>query len=306
MSRIHDALKKAELEKAAGLVPQSEGDRGKRREESPGSRASTLGEDKSSRRTSRAVREDPVKAGLLKALDENCRHCTWKPNPMVTLFVQGKNHAAGAEEFRSLRSRLYLTRAQQPLRKLLVTSALPKEGKTFTSLNLSFVMAQQPECRVLLIDADLRLPQLYQVLGAPRSPGLADYLEGGVDEFSVIQRSPAPNFYFIPSGNAVSNPSELIGNGRLKVLLTRLLPAFEWIILDSPPVIPVFNSRLIAGLCDGALMLVRAGKTPHDLAKKACQEFQDKGLLGVVLNQVRVHSHYGYYYGTSDGTSKKQ
>ena len=70
--------------------------------------------------------------------------------------------------------------------------------------------------RVLLIDADLRLPQLYQVLGAPRSPGLADYLEGGVDEFSIIQRGPAPNFYFIPSGNAVSNPSELIGNGRLK------------------------------------------------------------------------------------------
>ena len=85
---------------------------------------------------------------MLKALDERCRQCTWKPNPVRDAVYARQEPCAGAEEFRSLRSRLYLTRAQQPLRKLLITSALPKEGKTFTSLNLSFVMAQQPECRV--------------------------------------------------------------------------------------------------------------------------------------------------------------
>ncbi len=243
---------------------------------------------------------------MLKALDDRCRQCTWTPESSLTLFIQGKNHAPGTEEFRSLRSRLYLTRTQEPLRKLLITSALPKEGKTFTSVNLALVMAQQPECRVLLIDADLRLPQLCRLLGAPRAPGLSDYLAGGVDEFSITQRSPAANLYFIPSGTSVSNPSELIGNGRLKLLLNRLAPAFDWIILDSPPVIPVSDAKLLAGLCDGTLLLAQAGKTPMDLAKKACQEFRDKGLLGVVLNQVRVAAKYGYYYDQSGRKSEKE
>jgi capsular exopolysaccharide synthesis family protein len=242
---------------------------------------------------------------MLKALDDRCRQCAWTPDSRRTLFFQGQNHAPGTEEFRSLRSRLYLTRVQQPLRKLLITSALPKEGKTFTSVNLAFVMAQQPECRVLLIDADLRLPQLHRLLGAPLAPGLADYLAGGVDEFSITQRGPAPNLYFIPSGTSVSNPSELIGNGRLKLLINRLAPAFDWVILDSPPVIPVSDAKLLAGLCDATLVLARAGKTPFDLSKKACLEFRDKGLLGVVLNQVRVDAKYGYYYDQRKRKSNK-
>jgi capsular exopolysaccharide synthesis family protein len=300
MSRIHDALKKAELEKTelekaggfaagAATLPLGTAEAG----------ASEDGEQ--IQRPLRPLREDPVKAGIMRALEERCRRLTWKPQSRFALFVGGNNHAPGTEEFRSLRSRLYLTRGHQPLRKLLITSALPKEGKTFTSLNLALVMAKQAECRVLLIDADLRLPQLSQQLGAPPAPGLTEYLKGEVDEFAIIQRGSAESLYFIPSGNAVTNPSELIGNGRLKILLDHLASAFDWVIMDSPPVIPVSDAKLLAGLCDGTLMVARAGKTPYDLAKKACREFRDKGLLGVVLNQAIVNSHYGYYYGRPAG-----
>ena len=306
MSRIHDALKKAEQEKAAGHLsggaasPGKAGPPGWLQPEGLSSR-----EGGGLRKPSRPVREDPVRATLLKALDERCRRSSWIPQTSMTLFVHGKKHSPGAEEFRSFRSQLYLVRIQQPVRRLLITSALPEEGKSFTAVNLSFVMAQQPDCRVLLIDADLRMAELHQILGAPPTPGLSDYLAGGVDEFSVVQRGPVPNLYLIPSGKTVSNPSELIGNGRFKLLLDRLAPAFDWVILDSPPVIPVSDAKLLAGLCDGTLMVVKAGKTPFDLAQKACQEFRDKGLLGVVLNQVRVDSKYGYYYGQSERKSKK-
>jgi capsular exopolysaccharide synthesis family protein len=242
---------------------------------------------------------------MVKVLDERSRRCTWMPQSNTTLFIQGKSHAPGAEEFRSLRAHLYLIRAQQPVRKLLITSSLPKEGKSFTAVNLSFVLAHQPECRVLLVDADLRLPDLHRVLGTASTPGLSDYLAGEIDEFSVVQRGPLPNFCLIPSGKSVSNPNELIGNGRLKLLLDRLTPAFDWIILDSPPAIPVSDAKLLAGLCDGVLMLVRAGKTPYDLAKKACQTFHDNGLLGVVLNHVRGDAKFGYYYGQNGHKSKK-
>jgi capsular exopolysaccharide synthesis family protein len=298
MSRIHDALKKAEQEKAAGLV--AEGVAGPRRAiryVAPPSDVQPERAGGQARKPGQLLREDPVKVGLLKTLEERCRQCTWAPHPNLNLFMEAKNHPPGAEEFRSLRSRLYLTRAQQPLRKLLITSALPEEGKTFASLNLSLVMAQQPQCRVLLIDADLRLPQIYRLLGAPATPGLSDYLDGTVDEFAIVQQGALQNFYFIPSGKLVPNPSELIGNGRLQVLLNRLAPAFEWVILDSPPVIPVSDARLLAGMCDGTLLLVRAGQTPFDLARKACMEFRDRGLLGVVLNGVQVTSNYSNYYG---------
>jgi capsular exopolysaccharide synthesis family protein len=215
------------------------------------------------------------------------------------LFSDGQHHVLGAEEFRTLRSHLYMIRERQPLQKLLITSALPREGKTFIAGNLAEVIVRQPGRRVLLIDSDLRLSQLHLKLGAPANPGLSDYLRGEADEFAVIQRGPIESLLFIAGGKLAPNPSELIGNGRLKLLLQRLGPAFDWIILDSPPVVPVSDAKLLADLCDGVLVVVQAGTTPYDLARKACQEFREKRLLGVVLNFAEAGSSYSsyYYYG---------
>jgi Mrp family chromosome partitioning ATPase len=121
-------------------------------------------------------------------------------------------------------------------------------------------------------------------LGTTSDPGLSDYLLGKNDEFSIMQRGPLENLFFIPSGTGAADPAELVGNGRLKVLLQRVEALFDWIIIDSPPAIPVSDASVLAKACDGVLMVVRSNSTPFDLARKARQEFPDQALLGVVLN----------------------
>jgi capsular exopolysaccharide synthesis family protein len=185
---------------------------------------------------------------------------------------------------------------------LLITSALPKEGKSFTSANLAQVIVRQHGKRALILDADLRNPQLHGLLGAEPGPGLCEYLRSEVDECSIMQRGPMENLFFIPAGRNSGNPAELVANGRLKFLLSRLEPMFDWIIIDSPPSVLVSDAGLLANYCDGVLLVVRSNNTPVDAAKRARREFADRNLVGVVLNGIASdmspYSQYYYPYGT--------
>jgi capsular exopolysaccharide synthesis family protein len=213
------------------------------------------------------------------------------------LFFNGDDSARGTEEFRTLRSRLYHAREKMALKKVLVTSALPKEGKSFTAANLAQVLVKQHGRRVLLIDADLRGPRLHLMLGTTSSPGLSDYLQGGNDEFSIMQRGAMENLFFIPSGPQISDPSELVANGKLKYLMQRVEALFDWIIVDSPPAVPVSDASVLAKACDGVLMVVRCNATPVDMARRAREEFPDQLLVGMVLNGTdRGSSAYSRYY----------
>jgi Mrp family chromosome partitioning ATPase len=122
---------------------------------------------------------------------------------------------------------------------------------------------------------------------------------GECDEFSVLQRGPMENLFFLPAGRVAPSPSELLANGRLRLFLQRVEPLFDWIIIDTPPVIPVADSTLLANFCDGVLMVVRSNMTPYDLARRAREEFQDKILLGVVLNGAPPANQSKYYYGAA-------
>jgi capsular exopolysaccharide synthesis family protein len=220
------------------------------------------------------------------------------------LFFNPEEQEYGNEEFRTLRSRLYQIREKQSLKKVLVTSALPKEGKSFVAANLAQVMVRQEGRRALLIDSDLRGSRLHEALGTSSSPGLSDYLLGEKDEFAVMQRGSMENLFFIPSGRSIGNPAELVANGRMRFLLNRVEPLFDWIIIDSPPAVPVSDAGLLANYCDGVLMVVRSNATPFDVARKARQEFRDKHLIGVVLNGVSTESAYTqYYYATYGRTN---
>ncbi len=309
MSRIHDALRKAEQEKTArtrfgdavaGGRPHASGSPEGDRLPSPSDR------DLSSAEQPRAA-ETPEGRSLAQEIEECCPPRSWKPDAKKMLFVDGQAHALGTEEFRTLRSHLYLIRDRQPLKRLLVTSPLPQDGKTFVAANLAQAIALQPERRVLLVDGDLRLPRLHESLRAPSSPGLSDYLAEEADEFSIVQRGSLENLYFIPAGTAISNSSELIGRGGLQLLFDRLAPAFDWIILDSPPAVPVSDANMMADSCDGVVLVIRAGVTPYDLAQKACRDFRKRGLVGVVLNGTDARQGYGYnyyaYYGKTYGKS---
>jgi capsular exopolysaccharide synthesis family protein len=214
----------------------------------------------------------------------------------MSVFEGQEGGNLGSERFRTLRSRLYQIADTRTLRKLLITSTLPAEGKTFVVANLAQSIVRQPERRVLLIDGDLRASRLHLSLGTKRSPGLADYLAGEADVYSVVQKGEDTNLCLIASGSAVSNPSELLLNERLRSLLDLVTPLFDWVILDSPPALPVHDASIIADLCDGVLFVVRAGMTDFELAGKASEDFQGKNLLGAVLNRVERGMGYGGYY----------
>jgi protein-tyrosine kinase len=313
MSRIHEALKKAEQERGAQPAEQ------------PIILPPTATPQPVSVRlatTSAAVAENhvvspssvmPIPGGVLQYEDLQGRtmRSVWQSDPTVNVFTNPEAAARGAEQFRTLRSRIYQIRAAQPVSTVLITSSVPTEGKTFVTANLAQAIIRQPERRVLIIDADMRCPRLHEMVGAPQTPGLTDYLRGESDEFGVMQNGGAGNLWMIAGGTRVTNPSELLSNGRLKVLLERLTPIFDWVLLDAPPCLPVADASVIADTCDGVLFVVKAGSTPAAVAQRALQELRGRNILGVVLNAVEnAHTYgssyyqtYGYAYGYGSGGS---
>jgi protein-tyrosine kinase len=300
MSRIHEALKRAEQEKTAGHIAQppqelAEAPAPKPEKQPEQARPNFVPQAAT---TAAAVETlpEPSQTGSFLA---RCAQPNWKPDPAFLVFANSDPFFPGTEQFRTLRSRLARIRENQPLQTVLISSAVPAEGKTMVATNLAHALVRQQGCRVLLIDADLRAPRVHTLLGAPSNPGLADYLQGDAAEFQVIQKGHEEGLYFTPAGTHVTHPSELISSGRMKEFLDRVKPEFDWIIIDSSPVLPVADATVLGGLCDGVLLVVRASSTPSDMARKACREFQDSQVLGVVLNTADESSEYGSYYSGS-------
>jgi protein-tyrosine kinase len=304
MSRIHEALKKAAEERSA------------RSSSGPSPDLIDVATDVSRPTVPNEERAAPLLVDLppkqdssflsFEELAKKCTRSQWQPDPRSNVFDSAQNDQIGAESFRTLRSRLYQIAGTRKLKRVLVTSSVPEEGKTFVAVNLAQLLARQDQSRVLLIDADLRASRMHQVLGAPASPGLTDYLRGEADECTVIQRGLEGNLYFIPGGSLFSNPSELLLGARMKQLLERVTPVFDWLVLDSPPALPVHDASLIADLCDGVLFVVRAGRTDFEVAEKASSEFRDKNLLGVILNRVEKSDSYGSYYYDYSAAAKQK
>jgi capsular exopolysaccharide synthesis family protein len=311
MSRIHEALKKAEQERVenpASVVPSID-------EIPVMSPASANGTQVAAVRAPQRVAVEAIDADAFTHanLVLQCTKPEWKPDPSSILFLNNETqHGIGMEEFRTLRSRLYRMRERTPLKTILVGSALPAEGKSFVSANLAQILSRQQGRRVLLIDGDLRAPRLHQYLGAPISPGLTDYLKGEVNEFQILQQSPSENLFFIPGGTTMSAPAELLANGKMEMLLERMKPIFDWIIVDSSPILPVSDAGLLSQSCDGILLVVLSAKTPVEMAKRACKEFKGRPLLGVVLNRSTArnggYGAYAYYgrYAKAYGDQEKQ
>jgi protein-tyrosine kinase len=302
MSRIHDALLKAEQERHRGTPLEDEA-----MPVSPDAMPELSVAEAAAPSAAHAVRlASPPKAAAtgpitVEMLEARCRKHAWKVNSGKLVQFSAKQQPVGAEEFRTLRSRLYQIRGQQPLKTLLVASALPGEGKTFVSANLAQSFVRQRGRRVLLIDGDLRYPRLHAAFGADRQPGLADILKGEADEYAAIQRGPIENLYLLPGGKTVSNAAELISGGGLRAMLERLSQCFDWIVIDSPAAIPISDASVLAGMCDGVLLVVDSGSTPFDLAQKARQEFKHRPVVGVVINRIAHDSSYSSYYAGNYG-----
>jgi capsular exopolysaccharide synthesis family protein len=293
MSRIHEALKKAEQERAVSQAGQV--NLPPTRESWP--EATPVVEAPPVNGSPRVQQAPPVSVGAFtdELLLSRSTQRQWKPDPKTMLFFSAEENPRWTEQFRTLRSRFYSMRERMALRTILVASALPKEGKSFVAANLAQVLARQQGRRVLLIDGDMRVPSLHSAFGTTSSPGLAEYLLGEADEFSVMQRGALENLFFVPSGRSVEHPAELVNNGRLGVLLERVGHLFEWVIVDSPPAVPVSDASQLSKYCDGVLLVVRSNSTPYDTAQRAQREFQGKVLVGAVLNGTMPDGAYARY-----------
>ena len=301
MSRIHEALKRAEQQRTVPLeippiMPEVQGHVAAPPtiDESPTTPPPEILDP-----LAPSEMETKTRAAEFLRFDDiwtKCANPGWRLDLERNVFIDPAAPPAVREQFRTLRSRLYQIRDKQLLRSVLVTSSLPGEGKTFVANNLAHALARQQNCRVLLIDADLRRPDLHPGFGAPSSPGLSEYLKGEATEMTVIQRGVPEYLCFIAGGSKPQNPAELITNGRLKSLLQTIGPVFDWVILDSPPTLPVSDALMLAELCDGVLTVIRAAQTGFDSAQKSCQQLREKNLLGVALNCADEGASYGSYY----------
>jgi len=299
MSRIHEALKRAEREKgrppAQVAEPADEAVQVADVAAAPAPAAppaaATAAPPRAAASTARVTpaRQAPAKIvpplTPIPALLESCRRLHWNGDHSKLFFLNSKAPTFATEQLRALRSRLYLMRERRALKKVLVTSALPAEGKTFLCANLAHAFARQHERRVLLVDCDLRAPGLHALLGARAEPGLTAYLKGEAAVEQVLQRGPQENLFLIPAGKTKANASGLLSGGKLKSLLDQLTPLFDWILLDTPAAGPVPDALAVADHCDAVLLVVREGMTPYDVAQRVTRDLGEKRLLGVVLNR---------------------
>ena len=300
MSRVHDALRKAAQQDKSELPRRTP------RGELPPPPADYPGGDDEGVPVSSALAATSSVAvdveGDVDDLERIIQNATVVPyNPAKgALIVNPTNpREAPAEEFRSLRTRLNHMQTVQPLHTLLITSASPAEGKSFTAMNLAVTQSQLADKRILLADFDFRRPSVDKTFQIDTSPGLTDYLLGKASLAEIFRRIEGTSLYVLTAGEPVQNPLELLNLKECKALINGLRNHFDWVILDSPPLLFAADGNLLATMCDGTILVVRIGTTTFDSVSRALQSLCENNVLGVVVNGARrgeLYSKYTYYH----------
>ena len=292
MSRVHDALRRAEH---PGMVPE------------PPPLAAAVGAEEAEapdvHPVNGAVLVPPLRTGLDVGSLEGAGSVAFQPAPESHLLDLTNSHETPAEEFRTLRTRLNHLQTLQPLHTVVVTSASPAEGKTFTAVNLALAQSHLSENTVLLGDFDLRRPVIHNLFQIERAPGLSDYLAGECTFAQSMRRIDGMNLYIMPAGTPVKNPLELLNTRQFKALFEDLPRCFNWSIFDTPPLLFSADANLLSTLADGTLLVVKIGATTFDNVTRAMQSLCENNVLGIVANGARaseLYSKYTYYYSKAD------
>lgn len=276
MSRVHDALRRAEQ---AGLLSP------------PVTRANS----EARAAATAALDPGPNLANLLEQVEE----IRFRPTTDSLLIDVARPHEAPMEEFRTLRTRLNHMKTLQPITTVVMTSPSPAEGKSLSAANLALAQAHLANNTTLLADFDFRRPIVHTMFGVDRSPGITDYLLGRVPLHQAMRKIAGTNLYIMTAGEAVINPLELLNLREVKMLLDRLPSIFNWVILDSPPLLFAADANLLSTLCHGTLLVVRIGHTTIDSVTRAMQSLCNNNVLGIVVNGARrgeLYSKYTYYH----------
>jgi capsular exopolysaccharide synthesis family protein len=214
--------------------------------------------------------------------------------PNSRLVSVGQQESLGAEKFRFLAVRLRQLRQTRPLKKVLITSTIPQEGKSTVAANLACTLARRKQQKTLLLEGDLRRPTVADKFGMGKVPGLSEWLRGETGGMNIY-RLEALGLWVLPAGNAPENPLELMQAGKLAPLMDQLTAWFDWIIIDSPPVLPLADTSIWARLADGILLVTRKSITEKQQLQRGLDALERSKLLGALVNSSTDAAHSDYY-----------
>lgn len=225
------------------------------------------------------------------------------------LILAYNSDSAPAEAFRTLRTRLQFSKLEpDPIKTILITSSIPREGKTIISSNLAASFALSS--RVLLLDCDFRKPRMHNLFNLKRYPGLCDYLFGTVSLEDAVRETAFPNLHLMTCGTIPTNPAELIASKHMQTFLNMMKPKYDYILIDSPPLATVTDAELLSSYVDGTVVVCLASKTRLDLLVNTIDTLNkiNDTFIGVILNNFDYQATYGsyykyyyYYYGSEKG-----
>src|SRR5579864_9460463 len=224
--------------------------------------------------------------------------------PSLETFVDAKARlvfltqpeSLAAEKFRYLGVRMRQLQQSRPIKKVLVTSTIAEEGKSTVSANLAGLLARRKRNKVLLVEGDLRRPVLASQFGLGIVDGLTEWLRRAIETVSNVYHLKEPDFWLMPAGNPPTNPLELMQSGRLSKLMGQLAAMFDWIVVDSPPLLPLADTTVWARLTDGVLLVMREGKTEKTPLQRGLEILKKADLLAIVLNSSSNGNHQNYYH----------
>ncbi len=222
------------------------------------------------------------------------------PHNRLACFSDDESPAA--EAFRLLGVRLRHFRRSRPLKKVLVTSTVPEEGKSMVAANLACILALTKQEKILLLEGDLRRPSLSGTFGIGRNPGLSECMKAERAVAKCIYYLEGANIWILPAGSAQSNALELLQSPRQSAIMDQLAEWFDWIIIDSPPVLPLGDTSVWARLSDGVLLVTRQGTTEKRHLKRGIEALEPKKLIGALLNCSQNSSDYNYYHRAADAS----
>ena len=295
MSRIEDALRRAQKPKADGSAPEQ-----RQHQFLPAWTITDPDEPRShDDQTPEAKHHAPWStrehAGLVRFSSQ------WRER----LAVGPDGDPALIEQFRRLAATLHHAHLNNGLHSVMVTSALAGDGKTLTSVNLALVLAESYRYNVLLIDADLRRPSIPSVVELGSGSGLSEALRAANDQRLALVKI-TPRLTLLPAGQPIANSIEALTSPRMRQILEEAADRFDWVILDAPPVGPTTDARILTQMVGGTLFVIQAARTPYADIQKAVDALGRDQLLGVVLNGVEPTGTDGYYYGVNPAGTKEK
>jgi capsular exopolysaccharide synthesis family protein len=211
------------------------------------------------------------------------------------LVIGRETSSVSIEQYRRLAATLHAAQAERGLKTLMVSSAVPNEGKTLTVANLALTLSESFGLRVLLMDADLRRPSVHELFGLANMTGLGDVLRSNDAQLNPTQIT--ANLSVLPAGPADRSPMAALSSERMRAVVADASAHFDWVLLDSPPIGLLSDAQLVARVCDGVLFVIAAGATPYHLVQRSIAELGPERIIGTVLNRVEQQTLTGHYYG---------